>query len=884
MILCSFRGAPTFTEPLLAVTEVIPCTFAEPLLAVMGTLRELQQAALLISVSHFLEQLLGAFLTVVGGAAGGQRSRAARACRRRRARRVGRRRVPGRRRCWRQSHLECRSGYRRRVSFRSSRTAGGLASAGHRFGEASNPGPTPPVACLTANLGSWQTMRTWVEACKDDFLLLQETRVAPRGLTAAKASLSRAGWSSVWAPADPNPHGPASGGLAICCREPRRIHAIPHDGEHAHRWLHAVVELGARRPLHVATVYGYDSGQPQAARRNAELFASIFSAMAGLGDARWLIGGDWNTEPHEIWELTADEGKRFFWPADPAAAPGGTCKSSWRRIDFFVASHRLHGEITAESAVEAPLYPHRPVRLQLASGGRPAPVPVLDIPAAYLGPGQETPIGPQPPASMAWDTHEAVWLDALRSEDLDALWTCWCTAGEDWLTMWTGLSTSRFRGRGAQRRLVQRQRRSRERAQPDGALSTKTSHWLSIVRWLRDLRRQATSSSPAAAAQAQDLFCRLDEAMADPPAAPGLDPAVWRTRRASLLGAPPETLDEWAVEAEEAFQACQREAARARRDGWQQWTRDCVRRRPGLLYRWLRGDTIPPAQGCLGRDGWTLHPGDVAEAARTAWARLWCPTDGPSVWAPRQPMATDLPPISGAELQDVAQRLQRTSAAGADGWRAAEIRALPFEFWERLAQMIQVCERLGQWPAALRIGVVSLLPKAEATAPESMRPVVLLPMVYRIWAAARQPWVRSWASEAGADGAEIPGQGAADAAWELAFEAEMAELAGGESMCGAFLDCSKCYERVPLAELDARACALQFPDPLLVLALHMYSAPRHVRVGDAFAKPVSAACGIMAGCGMATALLRAHLRETMDAQGQGTRRWRLRRYFDDMVL
>ena len=52
-------------------------------------------------------------------------------------------------------------------------------------------------------------------------------------------------------------------------------------------------------------------------------------------------------------------------------------------------------------------------------------------------------------------------------------------------------------------------------------------------------------------------------------------------------------------------------------------------------------------------------------------------------------------------------------------------------------------------------------------------------------------------------------------------------------LCGVFLDCSKCYERVPLRQLDARASEALFPDRLLVLALSMYSGRRHVRVGAA---------------------------------------------------
>ena len=152
------------------------------------------------------------------------------------------------------------------------------------------------------------------------------------------------------------------------------------------------------------------------------------------------------------------------------------------------------------------------------------------------------------------------------------------------------------------------------------------------------------------------------------------------------------------------------------------------------------------------------------------------------------------------------------------------MKELPDLFWDHLATMLQICERQGRWPRALSVGTVALLPKAGSNDPAEMRPIVLLPMVYRIWAAARQPLVRRWVETEGADGAEQIGCSAVDAAWDLALAAEVTELTcPDEAMCAAFLDCSKCYERVPHAELERRASEAGFPDRLLVLALSMYS-------------------------------------------------------------
>ena len=61
-----------------------------------------------------------------------------------------------------------------------------------------------------------------------------------------------------------------------------------------------MVEAGAGRPLHVATVYGFDAGQAEAAACNAELFREVFEAMAELGAAQWIVGGDWNEQAEGI--------------------------------------------------------------------------------------------------------------------------------------------------------------------------------------------------------------------------------------------------------------------------------------------------------------------------------------------------------------------------------------------------------------------------------------------------------------------------------------------------------------------------------------------------------------------------------------------------------
>ncbi len=53
--------------------------------------------------------------------------------------------------------------------------------------------------------------------------------------------------------------------------------------------------------LHVITVYGYTNGYPVSVRK--ALVAEVMQAAVGLGPSPWLVGGDWNLDPHDLQEV-----------------------------------------------------------------------------------------------------------------------------------------------------------------------------------------------------------------------------------------------------------------------------------------------------------------------------------------------------------------------------------------------------------------------------------------------------------------------------------------------------------------------------------------------------------------------------------------------------
>eukprot|EP00971_Amphidinium_carterae_P238978 4743890-Amphidinium_carterae.1 len=73
--------------------------------------------------------------------------------------------------------------------------------------------------------------------------------------------------------------------------------------------------------------------------------------------------------------------------------------------------------------------------------------------------------------------------------------------------------------------------------------------------------------------------------------------------------------------------------------------------------------------------------------------------------------------------------------------------------------------------------------------------------------------------------------------------------AAGKHQAGVFLDCSKCYERIPFSGLDEFAIETGYPLHALSVALNMYSGKGRILVQGAVSEGVTATCGLPPGCG-----------------------------------
>ena len=86
---------------------------------------------------------------------------------------------------------------------------------------------------------------------------------------------------------------------------------------------------------------------------------------------------------------------------------------------------------------------------------------------------------------------------------------------------------------------------------------------------------------------------------------------------------------------------------------------------------------------------------------------------------------------------------------GLDAWSPDDLKALPREAFDDLADVLAQVEAEGKWPEGLSGAIVALLPKKDDHGPLAQRPISLLPMVYRLWVVVRGAILKEWFTREG---------------------------------------------------------------------------------------------------------------------------------------
>eukprot|EP00972_Heterocapsa_arctica_P043686 6449403-Heterocapsa_arctica.AAC.1 len=100
--------------------------------------------------------------------------------------------------------------------------------------------------------------------------------------------------------------------------------------------------------------------------------------------------------------------------------------------------------------------------------------------------------------------------------------------------------------------------------------------------------------------------------------------------------------------------------------------------------------------------------------------------------------------ITEDEVRRVINRLADGKAKEVDGWSPAELRAHSRTHIQGLANVLNHIEQSETLPEGLN-PIIALIPKEGAPNEGQLRPIAILPYIYRVWMAIRTSKVKQWA-------------------------------------------------------------------------------------------------------------------------------------------
>eukprot|EP00972_Heterocapsa_arctica_P107123 15783462-Heterocapsa_arctica.AAC.1 len=103
-----------------------------------------------------------------------------------------------------------------------------------------------------------------------------------------------------------------------------------------------------------------------------------------------------------------------------------------------------------------------------------------------------------------------------------------------------------------------------------------------------------------------------------------------------------------------------------------------------------------------------------------------------------------MPLITGNEVRIVVNNLADGKAKVIDGWSPAELRAISRTHIKGLTDILNRVKKYQRWPHGLH-PIIALIAKEGAEHEGQLRPIAILPYVYRVWMAVRKSKVRQWA-------------------------------------------------------------------------------------------------------------------------------------------
>ena len=250
---------------------------------------------------------------------------------------------------------------------------------------------------------------------------------------------------------------------------------------------------------------------------------------------------------------------------------------------------------------------------------------------------------------------------------------------------------------------------------------------------------------------------------------------------------------------------------------------------------------------------------DMARTLSEHWdAYHQKPENDPNSWLQKYdrylptPQEPELPPISVARLSTTLKGMKTHTARGADGWGAAELKALPEEALQQLVLVLTAAETHRKWPSTFNQVFTAVLRKGADPGAGDIRPIGVTPIVYRLWASLRFQDLQPWAEEI------YPRQ---LTAYRRAIDLQKINLERAQTIEGALIegqdlfclpfDLQKAFDHVPHEALILLLKRLRCPSFMVELLAHrLQHQTQRWKLFGAVSQPRWMARGLIQGCAL----------------------------------
>lgn len=594
------------------------------------------------------------------------------------------------------------------------------------------------------------------------------------------------------------------------------------------RWMHGVASLRDGPAWHVMVIYGHpETGQnSQAFRSNEELLRDTLRVAAALGPVPTIIMGDFNVTLEESPTLSSALQSQRWFDVNLATAqakdtnPFNTCfaphgPAEGRCIDHILINKQLRPFLSDCQQVKGTgVSTHIPFRADLSIPSLPSTYDVIQLPESFPIPdatlwpkdkleefAHSCISGSQSQGDLAKSGKNSVSLYTQFAHLFESYWGT-CTLDQS-----SGKQRRKHFGRHKPPTPVCRKISATQNFDDIEALSPEALPLLQLIRLVEDYSRRRKAGSLAS----DPYWTKIQDGGKEI-----LSEAKW-LRYWSNDNIAPGQITALLAQLKHHSSLVQAKAQRMRIKEWKTKMLSDWNSTRTKSFRFLREYLPPPSDIFQLPDG--SYTGQFA-AIHTNILDAWLPTFAMyrlSHEPPWIPFAdrfgqyiihhqTHLAPLTADVLADSIKAMSVRKAKGLDGWSVLDLKNLPPSFLPRLADIFNVIEETGVWPEHQLTGLISLIPKpGKGAKPEDMRPITVMPILYRLWARTRLKdlikWQETWALS------DMHGfrplHGPEDIWWELALEiervltGEVEEDGTDPQLRGIAFDYAKAYDKLP---------------------------------------------------------------------------------------